>query len=144
MNDAEKNAETVRRGYEAFNKADIKTLAELFDENASWHTPGRNSIAGDRKGREAVFAPFGRYGQDTGGTFRAELRHVLSDDEGRVVGVHHNSAKRNGKQLDVGCCIVFQFNVLFTYFFERKFNILQPNCAFSHKLVGIASPAAVG
>jgi hypothetical protein len=27
---------------------------------------------------------------------------------GRVVGVHHNSAQRNGKQLDVGCCITFE------------------------------------
>jgi ketosteroid isomerase-like protein len=47
MNEAEKNAETVRRGYEAFNKADMQTLTELFDEGASWHTPGRSPIAGD-------------------------------------------------------------------------------------------------
>jgi hypothetical protein len=33
---------------------------------------------------------------------------VLADDDGRVVGVHHNSAERDGKQLDVGCCIVFE------------------------------------
>ncbi len=57
-----KNAEIVRRGYHAFNTADMETLTELFDENASWHTPGR-SIGGDRKGREAVFAQFGRYGR---------------------------------------------------------------------------------
>jgi ketosteroid isomerase-like protein len=60
-------------------------------------------------GREAVFAQFGRYGQKTGGTFRAELRHVLADDEGRVVGIHHNNGVRAGKQLDVDCCIVFEF-----------------------------------
>jgi len=103
-----KNAEIVRRGYEAFNKADIKTLTELFDENASWHTPGRGILAGDRPGREAVFSQFGRYGQDTGGTFRAELRYVFADDEGRVVAIHHNSGVRAGKQLDVDCCIVFE------------------------------------
>ena len=102
------NAEIVRRGYQAFNEADIKTLNELFDDNASWHTPGRSSIAGDRKGREAVFAQFGRYGQETGGTFKAELRHVLADDDGRVVGIHHNSAEREGKRLDTDCCIVFE------------------------------------
>jgi ketosteroid isomerase-like protein len=56
------NAEIVRRGYQAFNAADMKTLTELFDENASWHTPGRGSIAGDRLGRDAVLAQFGRYG----------------------------------------------------------------------------------
>ena len=108
MNDAEKNAEAVQRGYEAFNKGDMKTLTELFHENASWHTPGRSPIAGDYKGREAAFAQFGRYVGETGGTFKATLQHVLRSDGGRVVGIHHNSAKRNGKQLDVYCCIVFE------------------------------------
>ncbi len=104
-----KNAEIVRRGYHAFNTADMKTLTELFDENASWHTPGQGSIAGERVGREAVFAQFARYGEETGGTFKAELRHVLADDDGRVVGIHHNSGVRNGKRLDVDCCIAFEF-----------------------------------
>ena len=27
----------------------------------------------------------------------------------RVVGVHHNSTERDGKHLDVDCCIVFEF-----------------------------------
>ena len=102
------NAAIVRRGYEAFNTADIATLTKLFDENASWHTPGRSSIAGDRKGRDAVFAQFGRYGGETGGTFRANLLNVLESEDGRVVSVHHNSAERNGKRLDVLCCIVFE------------------------------------
>ena len=102
------NAEIVRRAYEAFNTADIGTLAKLFDANASWHTPGHSSIAGDRKGRDAVFTQFGRYGGETGGTFRANLLNVLESDDGRVVGVHHNSAERNGKRLDVLCCVVFE------------------------------------
>ena len=102
------NAAIVRRGYEAFNKADIATLTKLFDEKASWHTPGRSPIAGDRKGRDAVFTQFGRYGGETGRTFRANLLNVLESDDGRVVSVHHNSAERNGKRLDVLCCIVFE------------------------------------
>jgi uncharacterized protein len=103
-----KNAEIVRRGYQAFNTADMKTLTELFDEKASWHTPGRGSLAGDHVGREATFAYFGRLGQETGGTFKAELRHVTADEEGRVIAIHHNSGVRKGKRLDVDCCLVFQ------------------------------------
>ena len=72
-----KNADIVRRGYHAFNTADMKTLTELFDENASWHTPGRGSIAGDRVGRDAIFAQFARYGGETGGTFKAECGTYL-------------------------------------------------------------------
>jgi ketosteroid isomerase-like protein len=109
MNQAEKNAEIVRRGYAAFNTGDMKTLTELFHESASWHTPGRSSVAGDTKGREATFAQFGKYVGGTDGTFKATLQHVLTTDDGQVVGIHHNSAKRNGKQLDVYCCLVFEF-----------------------------------
>lgn len=102
------NAAIVRRAYEAFNDADIVTLARLFDGNASWHTPGRSSIAGDRQGRDAVFTQFGRYGGETDGTFRANLLNVLESEDGRVVAVHHNSAERDGRRLDSLCCIVFE------------------------------------
>lgn len=105
---AAENAEIIRRGYEAFNSADMETLTELFDENAAWHTPGRSSLAGDHEGRDAVFAQFGRFGGGTGGTFKAELRTVLADDDGNVVGIHHNSAEREGKQLDVDCALLFE------------------------------------
>ncbi len=105
---AKEDAELIRRGYEAFNKGDMETLTELFDENAAWHTPGRSSVAGDHEGREAAFALFGRYGGETGGTFKAELRYVLADDDGHAVGIHHTSAERDGKQLDVDCALVFE------------------------------------
>jgi ketosteroid isomerase-like protein len=105
---SDQNAAIVRRGYEAFNSGDMDTLTDLFDESALWHTPGRGPIAGDHVGREAVFAQFGHYGGDTGGTFQARLEHLLADDEGRVVGIHRNTAERNGKQLDVDCCLVFE------------------------------------
>lgn len=103
------NVETVRRGYAAFNAADLKTLSEMFHENASWHTPGRSSLAGDRKGRDAVFAQFGRYGGETGGSFKAELQSAGETDDGRVIAIHRNTAKRNGKQVDILGCLVFEF-----------------------------------
>ena len=109
MNEADQNIETVRRGYAAFNSADMKTLTDLFDANASWHTPGRSRLAGDHTGRDAIFAQFGRYGGETGGTFKANLLQVLKGDDGRVVGVHRNTAERGGKRLDVVVCIVFEF-----------------------------------
>jgi ketosteroid isomerase-like protein len=103
-----KNADIVRRGYHAFNTADLKTLSELFDSNASWHTPGKSSTGGLRKGQGEIFALFGRYGGETNGTFKAELKTVCADEEGRVVGVHHNSGVRNGKVLATDCCITFE------------------------------------
>jgi ketosteroid isomerase-like protein len=105
---ADENLAIVRRGYEAFNKGDLDTLAELFDESAVWHLPGRSSMANDYQGREAAFAYFARLGQESGGTFQAELQHLLADDGDRVVGIQRNTAERDGKRLDVGDCIVFQ------------------------------------
>jgi uncharacterized protein len=73
-----------------------------------WHTPGRGSLAGDHEGREATVAYFGQFGGQTGGTFRAELRHLTADDDDRVIAIHHNSGERGGKHLDVDCCPVFE------------------------------------
>src|SRR5205823_11905088 len=105
---AEGNVEIMRRAYEAFNAADMDTLTELFDESAVWHLPGRSSMANDYQGRDATLAYFGQIGQQTGGTFQAELQHLLGDDDDRVVGVQRSTADRDGKHLDVSNCIVFQ------------------------------------
>ena len=103
------NAELARQGYVAFNSGDLETLTRLFADDAQWHTPGRAPVAGDRSGRDTVLAHFGRYMEATGGTFRAELRHVLADDDGHVIAVHRNTGERNGKRLDVECLLAFQF-----------------------------------
>jgi ketosteroid isomerase-like protein len=105
---ADENVATMRRAYEAFNAGDMETLTELFDENCVWHTPGRSSLANDYEGRDATFGYFGRIGQETEGTLRANLEELTADDEGRVVGIQHSTADRNGKHLDVGNVIVFQ------------------------------------
>ena len=105
---ADENVAIMRRAYEAFNAGDVETLTELFDESAVWHLPGRSSLANDYQGREATLAYFGRIGQETAGTFRAELEDLTANDDDRVVGIQHSTAERNGKHLDVGDCIVFK------------------------------------
>ena len=105
---ADENVAIMQRAYDAFNAADIDTLTELFDESAVWHLPGRSSMAKDYQGREATFAYFARLGQETGGTFQAELQQLLADDDDRVVGIQRSTAERDGKRLDVGNCIVFE------------------------------------
>jgi ketosteroid isomerase-like protein len=104
----QENVAIVRRCSRAFNDANPEAFTGLFDENACWHTPGRSPVAGDAVGRDAVFAHFGRYARETSGTFRADLKRVLTDEDGQVVGIHHNVGEREGKELDVYCCIVFE------------------------------------
>jgi len=98
----------MQRAYDAFNSADMDTLIEIFDESCVWHLPGRSSMAKDYESRDATLAYFGQIGQETGGTFRAELQHLLGDDDDRVVGIQRSTAERGGKHLDVVNCIVFQ------------------------------------
>ena len=102
------NVATMQRAYDAFNTGDIETLTEIFDESAVWHLPGRSSMASDYQGRDATLAYFGRIGQESGGTFRAELQDLTADDDDRVVGIQRSTADRNGRHLDVSNCIVFQ------------------------------------
>ena len=105
---ADENVAIMQRAYDAFNTGDINTLTEIFDESAVWHLPGRSSMADDYQGREATLAYFGQLGQETGGTFRAQLERLVGDDDDRVVGIQRSTADRNGKHLDVADCIVFQ------------------------------------
>jgi uncharacterized protein len=108
MMGADANVAVMRRAYEAFNTGDVDTLTKLFDESAVWHLPGRSSFADDYQGRDATLAYFGQLAQETGGTFRAELKYLAADDDGHVVGIHRSTGDRNGKHLDVGDSIVFE------------------------------------
>ena len=93
------NAERVRKGYEAFAKGDMATLTELFAEDIVWHLPGANQISGEHRGRDAVFAVFGKVGQLSGGTFRIELHDVLANDE-HAVALQRVTGSREEKRLD--------------------------------------------
>lgn len=105
---AHQAAEVVRRGYHAFNTADLALFDTLSTEDLTWETPGTSPIAGLRTGRPAVYEQYGTYLSGTDGTFKAELQYVTADDEGRVIGVHRNTGMRNGKALDTMCCITFE------------------------------------
>ena len=101
------NTDLVRRGYQAFNNADVETLQAIFADDVTWTTPGESTVAGTARGKTAVLTQFGRYGGETDGTFKAELLDVFESDDGRVIGLHHNTGARNGRNLDTQCCIVF-------------------------------------
>jgi ketosteroid isomerase-like protein len=60
---AHPNEELTRRGYAAFATGDMVALDELFADDVIWHVGGRSPLSGDYKGKEAVFAMFGRLAQ---------------------------------------------------------------------------------
>jgi ketosteroid isomerase-like protein len=96
---AHPNEDLLRRGYDAFGRADMAAIAELFADDIVWHFPGNNPLAGDYKGRDNVLAFFGKSVEQAGGTLRVEVHDILANDE-HGVALTRSTAQRGGKSLD--------------------------------------------
>ena len=92
------NAARIRDGYAAFATGDLAVLTDLFAEDLLWHLGGRSQLAGDYRGREAVFGLFGKLMEVTGGSFRLDVHAVLADDE-HAVALVFATASRDGRSI---------------------------------------------
>jgi len=90
------NLAIVRSGYAAFNTGDIDTLASLFTADVVHHVPGNSLVSGVYKGLASVLGYYGKLGELTAGTFRANLIETHGDGQGHVVAVHQTTATRGG------------------------------------------------
>ena len=90
------NVELLRKGYDAYSSGDVAVLNELFADDVEWHIAGRSAIAGDYKGRDQVFAFFGKLMELSGGTSKIEVHDILANDEHGVALVT-GTATRDGK-----------------------------------------------
>src|SRR5947209_11730063 len=101
------NSEAIRRAYEAFNKGDVETLREMLAEDIVWHVPGRSSLAGTYRGRDATLAYFGRMDELTEGSYHAELGDVVGNGE-LVVSIDRSSGRRGEVTYDETEVVVFR------------------------------------
>lgn len=92
------NVARIRDGYAAFATGDFAVLTDLFAEDLLWHLGGRSQLAGDYRGREAVFGLFGKLMEVTGGSFRLDVHAVLADDE-HAVALVFATASRDGRSI---------------------------------------------
>jgi uncharacterized protein len=98
---AHPNAEIVREGFERFVAGDVVGLLGLFADDAVWHVPGVNAMAGDYRGRDEIIEFLRRTAEVTGGTYRVELLWVVADDE-HTVAVYRAQGEREGRRaLDI-------------------------------------------
>jgi len=102
------HAQLVRTGYEAFSRGDMDTLRSMMTGDATHHVPGSHQLSGDCKGIDAVLDYYRRLYEETGGTFKVELRNVLVDGRGHAVSMHHFTAQRGDKRVDEDGAIVFR------------------------------------
>ncbi len=100
--DQHPDAARIREGYDAFARLDLPALAELFDEDVIWHNPGDNMISGDYRGRDAVFAMFGRTLQLNQGTGSFDVHDVIANETHAVSLLRADVSRPDaGKHLSV-------------------------------------------
>jgi ketosteroid isomerase-like protein len=90
------NAELIRRGYDAFARADLPTVFDIFDQDITWHVPGSSPLSGDYKGHGEVGGFFARTMELSGGTFAIDIQDVLAQRD-QVVVLCTVSAERHGQ-----------------------------------------------
>lgn len=95
------NAEIVREGFDRFVQGDVAGLVGLFSDDAVWHVPGANAMAGDYRGRDEIIAFLRRTAELTGGTYRVELLWVVADDEHTVAVYRAQGERDGGRSLDI-------------------------------------------
>lgn len=117
----QQNLEVVRRGYEAFGRADIEALLRLFDEHIEWVSPGPAELAtsGRRRGRQAV-ADFFNSVNDVFEIQRFEPKEFIAQgDRVIVLGDNTSRIKATGAVLDSEWVHVFTVkNATITAFHE--------------------------
>jgi ketosteroid isomerase-like protein len=99
------NATAYRKTVDAFRAGDLATLRDLIHEDVLWHVPGRDPMAGDVRGRDALFDWLGRlraYG------FTIREHDVFGNDE-HVCALSYIGAKRPGVDIETRVTSVFHF-----------------------------------
>ena len=92
----QRNIETARKGYEAFNEAHLDDAMATIHEEILWHVGGNNPLSGEYRGKDAVTEMLARFGQLTEGTYEADIHDVLANSEHTIVlGTY--TATRHGR-----------------------------------------------
>src|SRR4030095_6370635 len=68
---AHPHEDLVPRAFDAFPTGDVDTLRELTDQDAVWHTPGRNLVSGYYRGQDEILGFFARVAGAHGGALPA-------------------------------------------------------------------------
>lgn len=104
---AAENEALVRRIFEAFARREGFALRGLFAEDATWTVPGRGVMAGEHRGRDAIFRFFARLPKETGGTYGSALEDVLASD-GRAAALYRARGTRDGRTLELDQVLLFR------------------------------------
>ena len=94
------NIALAQKGYDAFARADMTTLAELLAPDVQWFVGGDNALTGTYSGRDATFDYLGRLLGLTQGTASVQVHTLAEPMPGIVVAMVRLHAEVNGKTFD--------------------------------------------
>ena len=101
------NAQTIRKGFDAFLRGDSETARSIFAPDVIWHVSGRCPLSGDFRGFAAIAAWGAQLYVRSGGTFAEELVDIVADDAWAVqLAVYR--AERNGRKIQDRSVNVFR------------------------------------
>jgi uncharacterized protein len=103
------NVARVRDAFRAFAERDSITVGRLIGNGVVWRVPGRSAMAGEYRGRAAIFEFLRRTAELTGGTYRTDVVDVWGGDE-LVVALYRAVGRRDGRELDIPQALVFRFD----------------------------------
>lgn len=94
-------AGTLTRAMAAVSRGAVEEFGQiLLADDVVWHWPGRSSVAGEYRGRDAAMGLIRGFGELTQGRLRVEPVEIL---EGRdfLMSFTHVTAEQEGRRLDV-------------------------------------------
>jgi len=106
--DEHPNVERTREVFDAFLRRDGIVVGRMIDDNTVWRVPGRSRMAGEHRGRQEIFDFLRQTGRLTDGTYRADLRYVVGDDE-HVVAMYRATGRRGDRTLDIDQLLIFRY-----------------------------------
>jgi len=103
------NASVVRQMFQAFRDADAAAIQSVIPEDAVWHFPGHHGqLAGEHRGREAIFAFLLKVQALTNHSFHLDLIDVVANDD-RAIAIFRGHGTRDGRTLDNPTCLHIVF-----------------------------------
>jgi uncharacterized protein len=94
-------AQKLAEAMAVISQGDVDEFGEiLLADDVVWHWPGRSSVAGDYRGREATLELLRGFHRLTGNRLNVEPMDILEGQD-HLMSFTHVTAEREGDHLDV-------------------------------------------
>ena len=94
---ANQNIEISKKGYAAFDKGDVETVLNDYDDSVEFVIPGTNAVSGTYRGKDGVKELFGKIAEQN---FKITPSRFLADDDVVVVLSQVSAGGESGLQAD--------------------------------------------